>query len=159
LSRSFWASLCRKFNGRNKRALVLNPGGALVLVYYAGTLTYAGRPEETIPLFQKAIRLNPHGPIWYYAQLGEILFYTGRFEEAVSAYKKTIQHVSNHMFAHLFLAATYVKMGREKEARAEAAEHLRISPNFSLDWWAKTTPYKEQSIRDLVNALQKAGLK
>ncbi len=51
-------------------------------------------------------------------------------------------------------------MGREKEARAEAAEVLRINPKFSLDYFAKTLPYKDQSVTDkVVNALRKAGLK
>jgi hypothetical protein len=51
-------------------------------------------------------------------------------------------------------------MGREKEARAEAAEVLRIDPKFSLDSLAKMLPYKEQSGTDKVaDALRKAGLK
>jgi len=52
-------------------------------------------------------------------------------------------------------------MGREKEARAEVEEILRINPKFSLDYFAKTaTPYKDQSEVDkVVNALRKAGLK
>jgi hypothetical protein len=51
-------------------------------------------------------------------------------------------------------------MGREKDARAEAAEVLRINPKFSLDSLAKILPYKDQSETDKVgNALRKAGLK
>jgi hypothetical protein len=51
-------------------------------------------------------------------------------------------------------------MGREKEARAEAAEVLRINPKFSLDSYAKMIPYKDQSQTDkIINALRKAGLK
>ncbi len=51
-------------------------------------------------------------------------------------------------------------MDREKEAYAEAAEVLRIDPNFSLDRFAKEYPYKDQSVTDnLINACRKAGLK
>ena len=53
-------------------------------------------------------------------------------------------------------------MGREKEARAEATEVLRINPKFSLDYYAKAgaAAYKDQLQTDkLVNALRKAGLK
>jgi hypothetical protein len=51
-------------------------------------------------------------------------------------------------------------MGREKEVRAEAAEVLGINPKFSLDFFVKTSLYKEQSVREnLLNALRKAGLK
>ena len=51
-------------------------------------------------------------------------------------------------------------MGLEKEARAEAAEVLRLNSKFSLDFWAKRQIYKDQSEVDkLVDALRKAGLK
>ena len=60
------------------------------------------------------------------------------------------------------LTATYSMMGREKEARAEAAEVLRINPKFSLDLWTKRGRqiYKDESEVDkLVDAMRKAGLK
>jgi ApbE superfamily uncharacterized protein (UPF0280 family) len=51
-------------------------------------------------------------------------------------------------------------MGREKEARAEAAEVLRINPKFSLDYFPTAFPYKDQSVtNNLINACRKAGLK
>ena len=143
-----------------ERAAALNPNDATAIAFYATSLGFAGSSEEAIPLFQKSIRLNPFGPIWVNQNLGNALQMTERFEEAVSAYKKVIQRAPNYIWGHLMLAATYSKMGREKEARAEAAEVLRINPKFSLDWLAKTTVYKEQSVREnLLNALRKAGLK
>ena len=70
----------------------------------------------------------------------------GRYEEAVSAYKKVLQRSPDNLLAHLGLASTYSLMGREKEARAEAAEVLRVNSRFSVDLWAKTIPYyKDQS--------------
>jgi adenylate cyclase len=143
-----------------ERAVALNPSGATVIARYAVCLDFAGRSEEAIPLFRKAIRLNPNGPNVYYHNFGNALFMTGRYEEAVSAYKKALQRAPNSIWVHLMLAATYSMMGREKEARAEVAEVHRINPKFSLDFFAKTSAYKEQSARDKIfNALQKAGLK
>ena len=49
-----------------ERGVVLNPGGTSELVNYAASLCYAGRPEEAIQLFQKAIRLNPFNPAGLY---------------------------------------------------------------------------------------------
>jgi adenylate cyclase len=143
-----------------ERAVALNPGGTSVLVSYAASLAVAGKPEEAIPLFQKAIRLNPFGPSQLYRQFGEALRDTGRFEEAVSAYKKAIQLAPDNITAHIHLTATYIWMGREKEARAEAAEVLRINPKFSVDSHAKMLSFKDQSANDrVVDALRKAGLK
>jgi hypothetical protein len=51
-------------------------------------------------------------------------------------------------------------MGRENEARAVAAEVLRINPKYSVDYTSKTMFYKDQSFNDrFVAALRKAGLK
>jgi len=71
--------------------VALNPGVANVLAYYAMSLNFAGRSEEAIPLIQKAIRLNPNplsSFLNYYVQLGNALMFTGRYEEAVSAYNE-----------------------------------------------------------------------
>jgi hypothetical protein len=51
-------------------------------------------------------------------------------------------------------------MCREKEARAEAAEVLRINPKFSVDNYAKLLTNKDQSsIDNQISAMRKAGLK
>jgi adenylate cyclase len=143
-----------------ERAIALAPGEAVVHIMYAKNLVFAGRSEEAIPLFQKAIRLNPVGTTNLYLNFGHALRMTGKFEEAVSAYRKSLQLSPDNILTHNSLAATYSMMGREKEARAEAAEVLRINPKFSVDLFAKRQVYKDQSETDkLVNALRKAGLK
>ena len=111
-------------------------------------------------MFQKAIRLDPVGTTGLYLNFGHALRVTGRLEEAVAAYKKALQRAPDNIFAHVNLTVTYIMMGREKEARAEAAEVLRINPKFSLDSFAKVPVYKDQSQTDkYINALRKAGLK
>ena len=143
-----------------ERAVALNPGDWSALLSYANSLRFAGRSEEAIPLFQKAIRLAPFGASVLYREFGHALRNTRRFEEAVSALKKAIQLAPNDITAHIGLAATYSMMGREKEARAEAAEVLRINPKFSLDNFAKTIPGRNRSgIDNYINTLRKAGLK
>ena len=143
-----------------ERGIALNPSGADVQHWYAATLTFAGRPEEAIFLFEKAIRLNPFGPSRYFLGYGHALRDTGRFQEAVSAYKKAIKREPNNFLAHLNLAATYSMMGREKEAQSEAEEVRRLNPKFSVDYYAKVSPYKDQTETDkIIDALRKAGLK
>ena len=78
----------------------------------------------------------------------------------MAAYKKSLQLAPDNIVSHIGLAATYSMLGREKEARAEAAEIMRVNPKFSLDFVAKMLPYKDQSQTDkVVNALRKAGLR
>ena len=142
-----------------KRSVALDPGGADAHMAYAMSLNYAGRAEEAIPIFVKAIRLNPLGDTGNFLHLGHAYRATGRYEEAVSEYKKALHLSPDNLFAHLGLAATYILMGREEEGRAEAAEVLRINPKFSLGSFAKILPFKDQSVIDnYINALRKAGL-
>ncbi len=143
-----------------ERGVALEPGSANRHVQYGMSLYYGGHPEEAIPVVQKAIRLNPFGESTIFLQLGAAYRATGRFEEAVSEYKKALQRAPESIFAHLGLTATYSMMGREQEASAEAAEVLRIIPMFSLDYYATKLPNKDQSVKDkYIDALRKAGLK
>jgi adenylate cyclase len=143
-----------------EQAVSLNPRLSQAYGSYAVSLNFAGRSEEAIPLFEKAARFCPiSGQSILLLPLGDAFRDMGRFEEAVSKYKKVIQRSPDNILAHISLAATYNMMGREKEARAEAAEVLRINPKYSMDSFPKP-PYKDQSQKDkLVNALRKAGLK
>jgi adenylate cyclase len=143
-----------------ERAVAFDPGGASAHMFYAMSLYFAGRSEEAIPLFQKAVRLDPVGSTGLYLNFAHALRVAGRFDEAISAYRKSLQREPNNIFAHTGMAATYIMMGREEEARTEAAEVLRINPNFSVDALAKSLPFKEQSMIDnYIGALRKAGLK
>jgi tetratricopeptide (TPR) repeat protein len=142
--------------------VALDPSGSVAYSQYAQALLSSCRPEEAIPLFQKAIRLNPNASTYTFVFLGHAFRNAGRFEEAISAYKKSLQRAPDFVVAHIGLGTTYSLMGREKEAHAETEEILRINPNFSLDHFAKTAlvSYKDQSeIDKVVNAMRKAGLK
>ena len=143
-----------------ERAVALDPNGANAYEHYAHSLLYANRFKEAIPAIQKAIRLNPIGSTSAYSTLGDAYANTGRFEEAVSAFKQALLMSPDNLFAHLGLASTYIEMRREKEARAEAAEVLRIYPKFSLDNHAMGLPFKDQSTLDkYIGNLRKAGLR
>jgi adenylate cyclase len=143
-----------------ERAIALYPGASNSYFAYASALLYACRPDEAIPMFQKAIRLNPNASAITFAYFGMALADAGQFKEAVSTLKRSIQRAPDYIAAHIGLVIAYSSMGREDEARAEAAEVLRIDPKFSLDYFAKTVPLKDQSQIDKgIDILRKAGLK
>ena len=84
----------------------------------------------------------------------------GRPEEAIAPLKQYLSHYPNILGAHLTLAAVYSELGREAEARAEAAEVLRINPQFSLEVYKERVPIKDPvALERHVAALRKAGLK
>ena len=112
-----------------ERAIALDPSGAETHVYYGSILTSAGRPQEAIPMFQKAIRLNPYGPAWYYQCFGNALRNTGRFEEAVSAFKKALPLAPDRIWTHYGLAVTYTLAGRPEEAIPFYQKAIQLNPS------------------------------
>ncbi|MCF8085231.1 MAG: tetratricopeptide repeat protein, partial [Deltaproteobacteria bacterium] len=141
-----------------EKGMALNPKGEDVTYWYAATLTYAGRAEEAILLLEKEIRRNPFAPSRYFLTYGDALRVRGRFDQAVSAYKKSIQREPNAFMARLSLAATYSMMGLEKAARSEVEEVLRLKPGLSLDSLEKMSAFKDPTETEkLFSALRKAG--
>ena len=56
------------------------------------------------------------------------------------------------------LAACYTALGREQEARKAVAEVLRLNPEFSLELYSMTVPFKEQSdLEHHIEGLRRAG--
>ena len=145
-----------------EKAVSLDPNSAYAYHALGTGLQYAGRPQEAIPFLKKSLRLSPI-PIdpMTLVQLGNAYRQLGQYEEAVASYKKALQlYGPDHLMAHLYMAGTYALMGREEEARAEAAEVLRIDPSFSVEVLARRLAYKDQKVTDdIVSSMRKAGLK
>jgi adenylate cyclase len=142
-----------------ERAVFLDPNSAENIFWLGMALNWAGRTEEAIPYIQNAIRLNPLPPALYFVQLAVSYRDSGQYEKAIEASKKALQREPNTQFAYIHMAISYIRLGQEKEARAAAAEILRINPKFSLESYAKILPFP-QPVADLViEDLRKAGLK
>jgi adenylate cyclase len=142
-----------------ERAVAMAPNSAFVHAALAFSLRFAGRPEEAIALFKKAIRLSPIPDTWYLTSLGSCYEMVGRYEEAISAYKKALRLNPEDVLSHASLAATYNLLGHEEKARAEVAEVLRIDPKFSLESYLKGRLYKNpEDLEREAEAMRDAGL-
>jgi adenylate cyclase len=143
-----------------KQAITLNPNSATFYGNLARLLMNAGRPQESIPLFKKAHRLNPFASSSKYYNFGYALWMMGQYKEAIEAGKEARNRGPNDIFGHILLAATYIELGRAEDARLSAAEVLRIKPEITLEWLAKMLPWKNKADVDrLIDDLRKAGLK
>jgi len=141
-----------------KQAIALDPSNAGSYGVLIDTLNAAGRAEEVIEVMEQAMRINPRYPAGYLKQLGRAHYYLGQYDRAIEILKRAINRNPNHIFTYLFLAASYVELDREEEARAAVAEVLRISPQLRIeDGWMF---YKDQAVEErLNNNLRRAGLK
>ena len=150
----------KKAIAEGRRAVAINPNSAYSHNRLGFFLRYAGRFEEALSSVLKAFRLNPFPPGYYFHQLGMVYCMMERYEEAIAACKEGIRREPNNIFAHTSLAIIYILSGREQDARREAAEVLRIDPNFSLNRHSEALTYKNQAdATRLIEALRKAGLK
>jgi adenylate cyclase len=141
-----------------ERAVALNPDMAFPNAVLGAALFRMGRYEEAIQSLQKAIRLDPKGPGYYFIVLGEAYCFAERYEEAITNLKKAIGRAPNSASFRAALAAIYSIAGREEEARAEAAEVLRLNPKFSLEHYGKVIPFSKAQLEPWLEALRKVGL-
>jgi len=143
-----------------ERGLALDPNSSAVLHSSASALAYSGMPEEAIPLLHKAIRLNPFAPALFFHNLSVAYCMVGRFDEAAEQAKKAVERGPKNQFTYLGLASACILAGREEEARAAAAEVLKINPTFSVEQFARRLPYRDKSFVDCtIDTWRKAGLK
>ena len=142
-----------------ERGMALDPNSSGVLFNSGIALAFSGRPEEAIPLLQKAVRLNPLAPSLFLSTLSIAYRMANRFDEAVEQAKRAVERNPKDLFANLSLAAGCILTGRETEARAAAEEVLRIDPTFSVERFGSTLPYKDKSFVDrTIDSWRKAGL-
>lgn len=142
-----------------QKAVELDPNSADAYATLGEVLSFAGQAEDGLPFIQKAMRLNPRYPVPYLWALGYASYLTGRIDEALVIAKRILIRNPDHQTAHVLLTVIYSELDRLEEARAEAAEILRISPHFSLEAIKQRMPQKDQAaLRRYIEGLRKAGL-
>jgi TolB-like protein/DNA-binding winged helix-turn-helix (wHTH) protein/tetratricopeptide (TPR) repeat protein len=143
-----------------ERVIALDPNSAAGYNALAQIMDFSGKPAEVIGLEQKAIRLDPRNQDYYLFWEATAYTLMGRCREAIPIIKRALARYPDNLAAHAVLVVDYTELGREDEARAEAAEVLRISPHFSLERWREMSPQKDKTVRNRSYAdLRKAGLK
>jgi TolB-like protein/class 3 adenylate cyclase/predicted Zn-dependent protease len=143
-----------------ERAIALDPNEAWSYATLAEVLSRVGRSEEALRMVEQALRRKPTNMNEHLSFIGAAYYLAGRPEEAIAPLKQYLSRCPNFLGAHLTLMAVYSELGREAEARAEAAEILRLNPNFSLEVHKQRVPIKDPAVLERhLAALRKAGLK
>jgi adenylate cyclase len=154
-----WRRDYEKAIAYGEKAVALEPNHADATIQLARTLTYAGRPEETIELTKKAMRLSPYYPDMYLGVLGTAYRLAGNYDEAIAAYDKRRERNPHSTMPYLGLALVYSEVGRDEEARAAASEVLKRNPKISLNQVRNRLPYQDPAEVDrIIAALRQAGL-
>jgi adenylate cyclase len=150
--------MLRRFDrsvAEGERAVAINPNYAEGYVALAVALNLSNKPEEALRAVQKAMQLDPsrHDSYAFYAAIALVLM--AQYQQAIPLLKSNLTVYPDNVWAHANLVVAYTELARDDDARAEAAEVMRISPRFS---WGKTN--KDESVNRRYNDdMRKAGLK
>ena len=142
-----------------QKAVLARPSCDLSYVAKANILTYLGRPTEAIDLAKFAIRLAPVYPPFFQQTLAAAFYGSGQYEEAIDSAKEVLMNDQDNVDALLILAGANAALDQQEEALKAASTIKRIKPDFSLNKYAETQPYRDPEILDQITGmLQKAGL-
>ena len=137
-----------------ERAFALNPN--FIDWRYARALTFVGEHVRAIEVMEANIRLDPSQPEFV---MGFANYMLKRPAEAVRLLRECASRLPNLQWPHLWLAAAYAQSGQLEEARAAAAEVLRINPGFTIESSKRFLVYKDPKDLDhYMDGMRKAGL-
>jgi adenylate cyclase len=137
-----------------RRAVNINPNYAFGYLALADAFSNDQKPEKAHDAVEKAIRLDPAGRGFYSYQLGNSDVQRGHYLEGIPILKMHVSAYPNSLVGHSALLIAYTDLGRDSEARAEAAEIMRISPHFTVP-----VPDDNAWHKHVVTDWRKAGLK
>jgi TolB-like protein len=138
-----------------ERAIALNPNDANGIAQMGFALAIVGEAERGIELIHQAMKLNPFHPEWYWDDLAIASYAARRYEQAVEANLRLVSRKKYWYYARL--AACYAQLGKLNEAHQQAAEALRLKPDFRFS--AEKLLYKNSADAEHVfEGMRKAGL-
>ena len=140
-----------------ERAFALNPN--LIDYRYARALVFVGEPARAIEVLEAIIRLDPFAPSATFGTMGFANYLLKRYRDAVHWHREHISREPIAQWAYVGLASAYAQLGQLEEARAAAAEVLRINPGFTIESSKRMLVYKDpKDLEHSIDGMRKAGL-
>jgi adenylate cyclase len=145
-----------------ERRVALNPNSPLGYRALAFVMINIAEQAEALVAVEKAMRLDPGNRDRYLMVQGIAYKGLGRYEDSITALTGFLAVHPDIFWAHLGLAVDHVELGHDDAARAEAAEVLRLNPQFNLEMIYRTVGPKGKVLAENTRwsaDLRKAGLK
>ncbi len=118
-----------------------------------------GNGEEAARLITKGMKLDPHYSWDYPYILGRAYYVMGRYEDAVKTLQVALRRNEQAVNPRLFLAASYVALGRMNDARWEIDQIGIMNPDTTLSHLENDYPIADKALqRTFLDQLRKAGL-
>jgi tetratricopeptide (TPR) repeat protein len=140
-----------------EKAESLNPN--YVNWRFGMALVFAGDAKRAIELVHTYMRLDPFYVPYASLVLAYAQYMLEQYSEAQASLRDFVMHAPHWWAGRSLLAASLAKMGQLQAARAEAAETLRLAPNFTISRFRPLFGLKyPQHEQHLFNGLRQAGL-
>jgi adenylate cyclase len=142
-----------------ERALAINPN--FTDWRFPAVLVFAGQAARAVEAGKAHLRVDPFTLPVARGFLGLAYFMLKRYPEAVATIREFVSQAPNHRPGRMWLTAAYAHMGRLEEARAQAAELLRVDPLWTTPGRFKkaTAHFRSEDAEHLAVGLRKAGLR
>jgi serine/threonine protein kinase len=145
------------FRSATQRTIELNPMDGFTTGYLGMLTAYSGDWERGCAMAEKARKLNPHHPSWYWFTPLFDAYRKGDFRGALAI----LQRINMPTFwrTNVAMAAIYAHLGEQQPARQAVQALLAARPDFAnvgrqecLKWW------QPELVDNLMDDLRKAGL-
>ena len=111
-------------------AIALDQNNAWAITQLGLSYMLGGDPELCIPTVERALKISPREGDAY-TRLGKCHLFLGNIDEALNLFRKGKAATPSVWYVHLKLAGTLGLMGNLDEARAEAAEMVKLNPKMN----------------------------
>ena len=141
------------------QSIALSPNYADGYGLLAFIANWRGKAREAEKYIKKAITLNPYHTFDYPWNLGLAYYTMGRYEEAVKLLNDALDRNETVLLPRLYLAASYVRLGRLEDAEWEIEQLGILRPGNTISHLTNTLPYEnENQLQAVLDDLQTAGL-
>jgi DNA-binding winged helix-turn-helix (wHTH) protein/TolB-like protein/Tfp pilus assembly protein PilF len=122
-----WAGASEAF----RRAIELNPNDPVAHQWHAVYLLAAGRPDDAMHEIRTAQRLDPLS-LAINTDIGFHHYYNGRYAEAIAQLQSVLGMKSDFGLALLWLARSYLEVGRLDQSLAATASAEAAAPEWPV---------------------------
>jgi DNA-binding winged helix-turn-helix (wHTH) protein/TolB-like protein len=142
-----------------ERALAFDPDFADAYALMAGSHTYTGSPEKSVPLLRQAMRIRPRAGYLYFVLLGRAYYFLSDCPQAEINLNEALKRNPANLEARLYRTACLAGKGKSEDAEWEKQEIISIYPSFTIAQWLSTYPMTATNQLDRLAAdLRLAGL-
>jgi len=153
----FYRRELQAFRNAADRAVALNPMDGYTAAYQGFLMAYAGDWERGCAWAERARKLNPHHPGWYWFPSVFDAYRKRDYRAAQDAALKI--NMPRFWRAHLALAVIRAQLGERDAARAALQQLLLLKPEFAASARQELgKTWDPDLVEHLMDGLRKAGL-